>query len=281
MQPFLFVVGAERSGTTMLRTMLDGHHDLAVVYEPHIVTELNCLGVRHADGSVHVDRFAKAFVEHRWFRRWEMTPAEVTAVLTAAAPVYFAEAVRCLYAHYAAVRGKRRYGDKSPSYIEQLVSIGETFPEARFVHLLRDGRDASRSLQQAPWGPDDFAGCVRQWRDWVEAGLLAGARLSGGRYLEARYEDLVADPRRALTAICDFADLPFDEHMLAFHHRADDVLRFERPNYHPHLGEPLRTGLRDWRRDLSDEEAAEFEVIAGALSTRLGYPSAGVERQPT
>jgi hypothetical protein len=273
MPPFLFVVGAERSGTTMLRTMLDAHHDLAVLYEPHVVTELDSPAVRHADGSVHIGRFAKAFVEHRWFPRWEMTPGEVTDVLTDADPVYFCEAVRCLYAHYAAVRDKRRYGDKSPSYIEQMVRIGETFSEARFVHLVRDGRDASRSLQQAPWGPDDFAGCVRQWRDWVQAGLRAGARLGAERYLEIRYEELVGDPRRVLAAVCGFADLAFDEQMLSFHQHADDVLRYERPNYHPNLSAPLRAGLRDWRRDLSQAEATEFEEIAGALSERLGYQS--------
>jgi hypothetical protein len=276
--PFLFVVGAERSGTTMLRTMLDGHHDLAVVYEPHVVTELDSPAVRHADGTVHIGRLAKAFVEHRWFARWEMTPDTVAEVLAQAEPVYFAEAIRCLYAFYARVRGKRRYGDKSPSYIEQLLRIGETFPEARFVHLLRDGRDASRSLQQAPWGPDDFAGCVRQWRDWVASGLRAGVRLGVGRYLEVRYEELVDDPGQVLRAICDFADLTFDEQMLSFHRRAEDVLRHERPNYHPHLGEPLQAGLRNWRRDLSDKEAAEFEQIAGALSERLGYGSSAVDR---
>lgn len=271
MPPFLLVVGAERSGTTMLRTMLDGHHDLAVLYEPHVITELDSPAVRHGDGSVHLGRFAKAFVEHRWFPRWEMTPGEVTDVLAAADPVYYAEAVRCLYAHYAAVRGKSRYGDKSPSYIEQMLRIGEALPEGRFVHLVRDGRDASRSLQQAPWGPEDFAGCVRQWRDWVEAGLRAGARLGPGRYLQVRYEDLVGDPQRVLEAVCAFVDLTFDEQMLSFHRRADDVLRHERPNYHRNLSAPLRAGLRDWRRDLSDAEAAEFEQIAGALSSRLGY----------
>jgi hypothetical protein len=57
------------------------------------------------------------------------------------------------------------------------------------------------------------------------------------------------------------------------------VLRHERPNYHPNLSAPLRAGLRDWRRDLSASEAAEFEAIAGALSERLGYqPSIAVGR---
>jgi len=275
--PFLFIVGAERSGTTMLRGMVDGHPDVAVVYEPHVVTELDSAAVRHADGSVDVGRFAKAFVEHRWFRRWGLSVEQVWDTLSGAAPVYFSDAVRCVYARYATDRGKRLYGDKSPSYVERMVRIGELFPEARFVHLVRDGRDASRSLQQVPFGPDDFATAARQWRAWVEEGLRAGARLGPDRYLELRYEHLVADPVGELTRLCAFVGIDFHPDMMEFHRRADDVLRHERPNYHDRLSEPLRTGIRDWRTDLSAAELAEFHTIAGDLTERLGY-AASVSR---
>jgi hypothetical protein len=279
MSPFVFVVGAERSGTTLLRTVLDGHSDLAMLYEPHVVTELDSAAVRRADGSLDVERFAKAFVEHRWFTRWEMPPEEVTARLAECRPVYFAEAVRCLYAAYAAYRGKSRYGDKSPSYVMRMIRIGELFPEARFVHIIRDGRDASRSLQEAPWGPDGFADAVRQWCEWVCAGLQAGELLGPARYFQLRYEDLVEDPEPVTSAVCDFLDLAFEPQMLESHRRSGDVLRHERPRYHDRLAEPLRADVRNWRRELSAAEIAEFDRLAGDLSGRLGYPAGDEGRQ--
>jgi hypothetical protein len=255
----------------MLRGMLDAHPELAVVYEPHVITELDCTAVRHGDGSLDVDRFAKMFVEHRWFRRWEMSPQDVDDALSAARPVYLSEALRCLYGWYARVRGKARCGDKSPSYVHQMIRVGELLPDARFVHLVRDGRDASDSLRHAPWGPRTMTGAAEQWRDWVEAGLRAGARLGAQRYLEVRYEHLVADPRDALLPVCRFLALPYDAEMLRFHERADDVRRHERPRYHDRLDQPVREGLRDWRRDLGADDLDAFDQVAGELTARLGY----------
>ncbi|TDD96786.1 sulfotransferase family protein [Actinomadura rubrisoli] len=269
--PFVLIVGAERSGTTVLRGMLDCHSELAVLYESHVVTELDAAFVRRDDGTLNVDAFAKAFIEHRWFKRWELSENEVVTGLRAADPIFYADAIRSLFALYARLRGKRLYGDKSPSYIFRMTHIAERFPEARFVHLVRDGRDAARSLQQAPWGPDDFAGAVRYWRDWLEAGLRAGHRLGPQRYMESRYERLVAEPEETLSEICEFLGLNYESRMLGFHRRADEVLRHERPRYHEHLAEPLRGDIRDWRRDLDDGDLRTFERLAGEVNRSLGY----------
>lgn len=272
---FAFVVGAERSGTTMLRGMLDCHSALAMVYEPHVVTELDTASVRRDDGTLNVEAFAKAFIEHRWFRRWEVAPEEVEKELARAGPVFYAEAVRCVYAMYARRRGKQFYGDKSPSYIFRMAHIAEQFPEARFVHLVRDGRDAARSLQQVPFGPDDFPGAVARWREWVTAGLRAGTRLGPRWYLQIRYEDLVREPKRLLAMVCGHFGFDFEPQMLRFHERATEVLRHERPHYHDHLSEPLRADLRDWRCDLTPEEIETFDRLAGDLNRRLGYAEDG------
>ena len=127
------------------------------------------------------------------------------------------EAIAAVFAAYAAQRGKPRWGDKTPLYMQHLDLLDRLFPDARFVHPIRDGRDAALSFLAVPpglmtegWGhPRDAAGFACQWAIEVRAARRLGARVGADRYLEVRYEELVADPDTVLRAVCAFAELEF------------------------------------------------------------------------
>jgi hypothetical protein len=174
--------------------------------------------------------------------------------------------VRAVFAAYGAVYGKPRYADKTPHYVSHLPLLTERFAEARFVHVVRDGRDVALSLLEVPWGPDDLEGAAQHWRRRVLEGRAAG--LGYERYRELRYEALVADPERELRALAAWLELPYDPAMLDPARRPAAVPYRE---HHGRLALAPTPGLRDWRREMSQADAARFEAVAGDALAELGY----------
>lgn len=271
---FPFLVGSYRSGTTLMRLMLDSHPDIAIPHESYFIPQLweHRLN-RDAAGGPWVDGFLDELLSHRWFRRWELPEPAVRGALAEAAPTTYADAVRAVYAAYAVSRGKSRYGDKTPKYVIKMPLLARLFPEARFVHIIRDGRDVALSLLDVSFGPRTVEGAALLWRRMVMQGRRDGRRLDG-RYVEVRYEDLVAEPRPSMQRVCAFLDLPYDEAVLRYFERRDLHREIKNPQHHRHIREPPTPGLRDWRTAMTPRDVAAFESIAGSLLERLGYPRA-------
>jgi len=281
---FPFVVGCGRSGTTLLRAILDSHPDVAVPDEVSFVVRfarphyaLRYGWPRGYDPAAA----AGLLLGNESFRRWGLPDDEARAALTGPpAPTSYAATVRRAYAAYAARAGKPRYADKTPMHVLHLRRLGRMFPEARFVHLVRDGRDVAASYRSVAWGPSGIDDAALLWRRRVSAGRRAGPRLGPGRYREVRYEDLVAEPERVVRELCAFLDLTWDDRVLSYHERAGEVIAATRfPAAHGRLAQPPTPGLRDWRRELSAAEVARFEAIAGRELEAAGYeraaPAAG------
>jgi hypothetical protein len=159
-------------------------------------------------------------------------------------------------------------------YMQNLRLLERLFPDALFVHLIRDGRDAATSFLAMPRGlvtetwmhprtPADFA-C--QWRTEVAAARRLGGRV-GPRYLEVRYEDLVADAESALRRVCEFAELEYEPGLTDY---AGNVDVSAKPHQQS-LKQPPTKGLRDWRAQMSPTDVAAFEHVAGDLLRELGY----------
>ena len=275
-QPFAFIVGRGRSGTTLVRAQLDSHPDVAVVQEAHFLAGLARRRRRfETPEGFALDRFLSALTEHRSFFRLDLSAEDVAGILSDPAPASVADAIRRIYAAYAARRGKSRYGDKTPSLVVHLPMFATMFPEARFLHVIRDGRDSTLSYLDASFGPTTVAEAAIYWRRFVDAGRRAGRALGTKRYREVRYEQLVADPERELQGICRFFDLRYDDAMLRYPERAGELVG----KVHHNLAKPPTKGFRDWRREMSREDLTLFEALAGSLLDELGYER-GVERIP-
>ncbi len=204
------------------------------------------------------------------------TPTTSATALGPAPPVDYPDAVRRVYAHWAARRGKARYGDKMPGYVLRIPALATLLPEAHFVHIIRDGRDVALSTMAIPGTDHDPVALAIEWSRRVGAGRRAGTELGSGRYREVRYEDLVTDPTRPAEDLCAFLDLPYEPAMLLVadrHERHPDKLRTN-PR-HARLGEPLSMGPRSWRTDMAASDRERFEAVAGGLLDDLGY-----ERSP-
>jgi Sulfotransferase family len=265
------ILGVSRSGTTLLREMLDHGSELAIPSESYFIPQLWDRHGAHPDPDAILEdlgRIARV-------REWGVTPDDIGSRLPDKPS--FRDVINQVYRSYAERQGKRRFGDKTPAYMQHLELVDSVFPGAQYVHIVRDGRDAALSfldMRRRPRfnlaRPRGLGGFASQWDLEVRAARAFGASSARGRYLELHYEDLVAEPERRLLEVCEFLDLTFEPAMLEYHREIEP----ETLQDHPRLSEPPRPGARDWRTELEPRDAERFEAIAGPLLEELGYPRA-------
>jgi hypothetical protein len=282
--PAPFVVGVARSGTTLLRLMLDAHPELTIPPETHFIPKV--IEACAEDGDRR-ERVAELLTNHRRWPDFGLDPDEFRMRLEALGePLDAGDALRTFYGLYAEQRGKPRWGDKSPSYLRKMPKIARALSEARFVHLIRDGRDVALSQMEVHHGATEAREAAESW-----VGGIAKARRQAQRvphYLELRYEDLVEDPEPVLRRVCEFAELPFDPAMLEYHRgasarMAETIRDFDRGDgpaipaavrakQHERVAAPLqRERAGRWHTDMSPTDRASFEEVAGELLADLGY----------
>lgn len=258
--------------------MLDAHSELAVPPESHFVPRL---ARRWGDAPLpeaKLGPLADGLLARPRFRRWGFSRAEVIDVLRAAAPSDAAAAIRVLFAAWAERAGKPRYADKTPRYVTRIADLAELFPEARFLHLVRDGRDVALSMADAfERGPQNAVQAALHWAQAVAAGRAQGEALGPDRYRELSYERLLEEPEAAVREICEFTRLPFEPAMLEPGRVADRVIAgYPRAEVHANLAEPF-VRRRDWRGEMSAAEAGRFELVAGRELAAFGYPISPLE----
>jgi sulfotransferase family protein len=288
MNPYLFIVGASRSGTTLLRRIVDAHPEIAITRETHWITKL-----LNRDDAVAPDRpvgpdLLERLATVEKFTRMDVDHAALERLFARPEPVFYAEFVSTVFDLYGKAQGKPLVGDKVPTYVLDIPVLHELFPHARFVHLIRDGRDVCSSVLDwerqhrnfakfSTWEADRVSTTALWWERRVRAGREAGLPLRPELYRELRYEALVADPENACRELCEFLGVRYSKRMVAFHegHENDDTgLSAKR------AWRPITPGLRSWRTELTGEELERFEAATGPLLEELGYPRAAPDPSP-
>lgn len=278
-QPAPVIVGMARSGTTLLRMMLDANSQLAIPPETNFGPSLETFE-REGPGAA-----ARAAVQSQPWGDFTISADEFIQLVDDAQPSSFGDFLRIFYRLYAKRQGKPRWGDKSPYYVTIMSTIHAHLPEARFIHIVRDGRDVALSMQPLWFGPSAPADIAR-W--WVRT-LASARRQAEGLpfYTEVRYESLVLEPAPTLRRICEFAELEWEESMLDYHltasHRLaaetadlelpDRVIsRAERLGIHELIGRPPQPNrVERWRREMSAADRDAFERVAGETLAEYGY----------
>ena len=265
----MFVVGVARSGTTLLRWMLEEHPRIAIPIESHWIVEL--ARRRRRWSPKRQEEVLAEVLSNPKYRRWWMSEHEVrTAVRDQ--PSSYSGLVAAVFSVYAARRGKPRWGDKTPWYVRHLELLDELFPNAVFVHIIRDGRDVAASL--AEMGERrSIAGAANYWRVAVNDARSAGLRIGPGRYCEIRLEDLIARPDATLRRVCTALGETYTPQMLSYTRRASALEEYDAGSrwWYRHLARPPTPGLRDWRSGLSASERRRAEAICAPLLEELGY----------
>jgi hypothetical protein len=291
--PAPFIVGMGRSGTTLLRMMLDAHPEMAIPPETHFVPDLilACERLR-----ISPERLADQVINDR-HRRWGdfgVGEQEYLERLRAIPTLNAADAIRAFYGLYAEHAGTSRWGDKTPDYVKRMRRINRSLPEAHFIHVIRDGRDVAlshnrriRQRGEESRKPVPVAEMARRWRKRIGKAREDAPRL--GHYRELRYEDLVVDTEASLKRVCEFIRLDWDPAMLDYHARAEERLQEMARDLPAEHGRPYRPGeerlqahalikeppqkerVGTWREEMNEVDQRAFEEIAGELLAELGY----------
>ncbi|MEX2624536.1 MAG: sulfotransferase [Acidimicrobiia bacterium] len=273
---FPFFVGCGRSGTTLLRAMFDSHPQVFIPDEVSFVVRLS--SPRNRWRYQRGNSFDRAALLHllrrnNSFRRWGLPESFLRDLEADESLLSFSDVMRSVYGAQAIRYNKSKYGDKTPMHVLHMPQLLRLFPEARFVHIIRDGRDvASSYMSIKEWGPNTLEQAALDWRRRLTIGRRDGRVIGPRSYMEIRYEDLVVDPATVVREVCQFLELDFDEVMLRYHERAQSVIGDVRfPVRHQHLRLPPTPQLRDWRRDMPSEAVTKFELLAGGVLAELGY----------
>lgn len=279
MNPFLFIVGCPRSGTTLLRRIVDAHPDVAITNETHWIVQLLEDGDAARAGAPVTPRLLERLLSHKRFARLKLDPGRLEPLVAREEPVSYRELVTAVYDLFGERRGKRLVGDKTPRYVRHIPTLHNLWPAAKFVHLIRDGRDVCLSVRNwdkanrfvtriSTFEADPVSTIALWWEHLVRLGREAGADLPANLYHEVRYERLVAEPAGECRELCEFLGVPYDERMLRFHEgRTKDDLTLDAKR----AWRPITPGLRSWRTEMAGGDIERFEAVAGDLLGELGY----------
>lgn len=277
--PYVFVVGAARSGTTLLQRMLDAHPLLAVVNETHWVPRKYREDTGLTRDGMVTEALLPMLLAHRNFPKMGIDEQGLRSLLKEQPQVRYREFVTRIFDAYAAAAGKPLAGDKTPGYVRRIGQIHRRWPGARFVHIIRDPRDVCLSFldwdiaeqvleSYGTWAMDPVVTVALYWRRSVAMGREGGAMLGPSHYCEVHYEDLVRNTERELRRICAFLGLRYTDAMLRFH---EGKTRRDSGLCSKDQWLPPTVGLRDWRTQLAHTDGARIEFALGDLLDQLGY----------
>jgi hypothetical protein len=273
----IFVVGAPRSGTTLFQRILDAHPRIGVADE--IIYFDIVRNVRHEvpdlEAAGAIDALFERLPTMDHFHHWnglDETLAVVRKELIEAPdpsyPLFFVKLMQV----YARLRGKVRFGDKTPWNVRHLDEILAMFPDARIIHLVRDPRANVASRVELPRTSKDVLTAAIKWRIDVEAAqrFAEGGKAHAGNYLELRYEDLVGDPEPWVRKVCTVVGETFDPAMLDYH-QTRDVMFKDQP-YKEGVFKPVNTASVDaYKKRLRPAQIRLIEAVTRGSMKRLGY----------
>ena len=245
----IFNIGARRSETLWLQRIVAAHPDVtALPSETHLFS---------AGIAPLMERFQHA----------ARASPQIGAVYADRATLIHAVRDLCDVVFADLVQSESgRVAERTPQHARHLDLIYEIYPDARFVHIIRDGRDVARSIVARGWGPSGIADAAREWRTTVAS--ARAARIPADRYLEVRYERLLADPESEIRSLYEWLSLPVASEVL------DAALAEARAKTNVTGGE---VGTGKWRRELSAADRAAFGDVAGNLLDELGYDADELE----
>jgi hypothetical protein len=219
---------------------------------------------------------------HKRFAQFGIPREEFEGLLGPGEAIPYPTFLGRLFDLYGKINDKPLVGNKTPAYVRRIPTLHALWPEARFVHIIRDGRDVCLSVlnwkkaertagRYASWEEDPVSTTALWWERKVRKAREDGAALGPGLYHETLYEDLVGDPERECERLCGFLGVPYDDAMIRFHEGRERV--------EPGRGAKsawlrVTSGLRDWRTQMCAGDVERFEAAAGSLLEELGYERA-------
>jgi hypothetical protein len=270
----ILIIGTERSGSNLLRLILNANSQVAIPHPPHFFRYFASLVGRYGNLSQQASRESLVrdalLLLRRHIHPW---PHRIDPdVVLARSSTTLWSVVAAIYDEFRRAEGKARWGCKSTFTVEHIVEVHAQCPDAQFIWLVRDPRDVALSSKHAVFNPCHPYLTARLWqRQQLRAQAALEAFGPGSVHL-LRYEDLVRAPREQITALCDFLDIPFESAMLAHHMSAEARETAQLSESWRNAQRPISDiSVGAYRTGLRKSERQQVEAVAGDMMRRLGY----------
>ena len=282
----IFILGCQRSGTTLLGLMVHSHPNIVVPPENRFVLPLYFKREQFGDLNDRNNRrrLATQIVDSRRDMRNFGLDRDTTADRIVRNSSTLGSAYGTVFRSYAEQFGKPRWGNKLPQYQRHIWVVQRLFPTAQFIHLVRDGRDCVGSLKNMEWWNRRGKGTYHAIQTWMEAtenAAWAHNELGPDTFYELQYEHLVTDPEAELRKLCRFIGEPFDEGMLHPEHVSRQVV----PDYKTHHAktrqEVSSNNIGSFANTLEPWELSLCEAVMGDRLRHYGYELSGASPPET
>ena len=273
----IFIVGAPRSGTTLLQYMLRSHPRISLpTGESQFMIPLYRNAAKFGDLRQlenvrevlqEMYRISANFLDTD-LPGMRFNIETLSRELQAQGRDTIPKIIAGLFEKNAHGEGKARWGDKTPYYVLHLRTIKEMFPNAQIIHVIRDGRDCALSMFGRKYDLDIYNTyhAAKYWQQYVETGQAIGQELGSDAYYEIRYEDILADPVGAMRKICVFLEEEYNDSLVNFKKSSE-------PGKTPLLQKTIqRDNAEKWRRLMTPWQIRVFESAAGDILVRNEYP---------
>ncbi len=278
----LFMFGFERSGTTLLSMMVGAHPQIAVPLSAtgmwyRYARRLDDYGNLKSQGNL--ERLVGDLLAETRIRLWDVQ-LDRDAVLEGLEPGSFAAVVARFHHLYALAKGKPLWGNIDIATIDHMDIANRLFPQARFLHIVRDGRDVALSHETYRYGGSNTLECAERWVRQLRINMKMGAMLDPQRYRVVRYEDLILDSEATLRGICEFAGVDYSPAMLEYPKMVADKIPENRRSLWPALDKPPdKSKVYGWKQRMGTAKRVVFENVANELLKELNYEAYGQVRK--
>lgn len=272
----IFMIGIQRSGSNLLRLMLNESPEIAAPHPPHILQRMMPLVPHYGDlgkagpFSLLVDDVCRLV---------ELNPVPWDGVTLDRKDV----AARCrnhslvavcgaVYDVMAEAWGAKTWCCKSLANIYYLPDIDGYFADAKYIYLYRDGRDVAVSFSKAVVGEKHFYHIAREWNEAQQLALRFRRKIPKARFFNLSYEELTTEPERAVRALCGFLDVEYKTSMLEFY-KSDEARRAaSASNLWENVTNPLmKNNSRKFLKEARESDIRIFESVAAESMDTLGY----------
>lgn len=273
----IFIIGTQRSGSNLLRLMLNQLPDIVAPHPPHIMQRMMPLVANYGDLSK--DKNFSLLVDDIC-QLIELNPVKWEGVTFYRSDI----AERCRHRSVIAIQeavydvvtelwGGKVWCCKSMENVNYLTEIEDHFGDkAKYIFLYRDGRDVAVSFSKAVVGEKHYYCLANDWAKTQEAALEFGSTITSDRFFGIRYEDLINDTETTMHSLCEFLEIPYTSYMLEFHKSMEAKRAAESSKLWGNVTNPVvKNNSHKFLSEASKQEMYIFESVAGHVLDMLGY----------
>jgi hypothetical protein len=272
MEEPIFIVGVPRSGTTLVRMILNAHSRIGIAPETHFFPLFWRFRERYGDlyEDHNLKKFWEDFSRSKYFRDFRFSESSMIRESIFSGERSYKSIFETLLKEYAQQHNKARWGEKTPDHLQFVDTILAFYPDAKIIHVIRDPRDVVLSFKKVPWGSTDVFSTARLWNRYIDMSRNFGRDRSNS-FLEMRYEDLVFKPEESIKTLCQFVDEKPEGKMLNFHRHTKEYVEKNEPWKEECLHPLTQSNVGKWRRELTRFEAQQVSVKCRSRMMEKGY----------